>query len=75
MFLILLKRKKIQYSFKVNKEMTVFRGETTFAFLKQIFDKNSDWGTCVCLIVLALVLLFFGDTEVLQGDGSITQAK
>jgi len=55
--------------------MTVFRGETTFAFLKQIFDKNSDWGTCVCLIVLALVLLFFGDTEVLQGDGSITQAK
>ncbi len=35
-------KKKIQYSFKVNKEMTVFRGETTLAFLKQIFDKKSE---------------------------------
>lgn len=35
-------RKKIQYQFKVNKDMTVFRGETTLAFLKQIFDKKSE---------------------------------
>lgn len=40
-------RKKIHYEFKLNKEMTVFRGETTLAFLKKIMDpsngKEFDW--------------------------------
>ena len=40
-------RKKIQYQFKVNKDKTVLRGETTLALLKQIFDNKSgksfDW--------------------------------
>ncbi len=40
-------KKKIQFPFKVNKEKTVFRGETTLALLKQVFDKKSkksfDW--------------------------------
>jgi hypothetical protein len=40
-------KKKIQYAIAVNKEKTVFRGETTLALLKQIFDKKSgksfDW--------------------------------
>jgi hypothetical protein len=40
-------KKTIQYQFKVNKEKTVFHGETTLAFLKQIFDKKRnksfDW--------------------------------
>lgn len=40
-------KKRIQYQFKVNKKKTVFHGETTQAFLKQIFDKRSnksfDW--------------------------------
>ena len=35
------------YKFKVNKDKTTFRGETTLAFLKQIFDprkeKTFDW--------------------------------
>jgi len=35
-------RKKIQYQFKVNKDKTVFRGETTLALLKQIFDNKSE---------------------------------
>ena len=35
-------KKKILYEFTVNKEKTVFRGETTLAFLKQIFDKKSE---------------------------------
>ncbi|WP_409340144.1 transposase [Methanospirillum stamsii] len=40
-------RKKITYCFKLNKDMTVIKGETTLALLKQIFDKKSqksfDW--------------------------------
>jgi len=35
-------KKKILYEYTVNKEKTVFRGETTLAFLKQIFDKKSE---------------------------------
>ncbi len=35
-------KKKIQYALQVNKEKTVFRGETTLALLKQIFDKKSE---------------------------------
>ena len=35
-------KKKILYEYTVNKEKTIFRGETTLAFLKQIFDKKSD---------------------------------
>lgn len=35
-------KKTMQYHFKVNKEKTVFKGETTLAFLKQIFDKKSE---------------------------------
>jgi hypothetical protein len=34
-------KKKIQYRFKLNKDRTVLWGETTLAFLKQIFDKKS----------------------------------
>ena len=40
-------KKKITYCFKLNKDMTVIKGETTLALLKQIFDKKSqksfDW--------------------------------
>lgn len=40
-------KKTIQYHFKLNKDKTVIRGETTLAFLKQIFDKRAnksfDW--------------------------------
>ena len=40
-------KKKIHYEFKVNKDKTVFRGETTLALLKQILDpknkKRYDW--------------------------------
>jgi hypothetical protein len=40
-------KKRIKYSFKLNKEMTVLKGQTTLALLKQIFDKISkkcfDW--------------------------------
>ena len=35
-------KKKIQYSFKLNKNKTVIRGETTLALLKQIFDKRTE---------------------------------
>ena len=35
-------KKTMQYHFKVNKEKTVFKGETTLAFLKQIFDKRHE---------------------------------
>lgn len=35
-------KKAIQYKFKLNKNKTVLRGETTLALLKQIFDKRSD---------------------------------
>ena len=35
-------RKKILYEYTVNKEKTVFHGETTLAFLKQVFDKKSE---------------------------------
>ncbi len=35
-------RKTIQYNFRLNKNKTVLKGETTLAFLKQIFDKRSD---------------------------------
>ena len=42
-----LEKKTKLYKFKVNKEQTTFRGETTLAFLKQIFDpkneKAFDW--------------------------------
>jgi hypothetical protein len=37
-----LEKKTMQYYFEVNKEKTVFKGETTLAFLKQIFDKRSE---------------------------------
>ena len=40
-------KKKIHYQFKLNKDKTVICGETTLAFLKQIFDKRAnksfDW--------------------------------
>ena len=40
-------RKKINYEFTVNKDKTVFHGETTLAFLKRILDpkngKTFDW--------------------------------
>ena len=35
-------RKKIQYPFKVNKNKTVIRSETTLAILKKIFDKRTE---------------------------------
>jgi hypothetical protein len=35
-------KKKILYEYTVNKEKTVFHGETTLAFLKQVFDKKSE---------------------------------
>ena len=35
-------KKTMQYCFEVNKDKTVFKGETTLAFLKQIFDKRSE---------------------------------
>lgn len=35
-------KKTVQYKFKLNKNKTVIRGETTLALLKQIFDKRSD---------------------------------
>jgi len=35
-------KKKIQYSFKLNKNKIVIRGETTLALLKQIFDKRTE---------------------------------
>jgi hypothetical protein len=35
-------KKKILYDYTVNKEKTVFKGKTTLAFLKQIFDKKSE---------------------------------
>ncbi|MDP2789101.1 MAG: transposase [bacterium] len=35
-------KKKIQYPFKLNKNKTVIRGETTLALLKQIFDKRTE---------------------------------
>lgn len=40
-------KKKVQYKLRLNKDKTVFRGETTLALLKQLFDKKSqkpfDW--------------------------------
>ena len=40
-------KKMINYQFKLNKDKTIIRGETTLAFLKQIFDKRNkksfDW--------------------------------
>ena len=40
-------RKKINYEFKVNKDKTVFHGETTLAFFKKVVDpkngKEFDW--------------------------------
>jgi hypothetical protein len=40
-------KKKIDYDFKLNKDMTVFRGKTTLAFLKKVMDpsngKEFDW--------------------------------
>jgi len=35
-------RKQVQYALQVKKEKTVFRGETTLALLKQVFDKKSE---------------------------------
>jgi len=35
-------KKKILYDYTVNKEKTIFKGKTTLAFLKQIFDKKSE---------------------------------
>ena len=42
-----LRKKTIRYQFKLNKDKTYFKGETTLAFLKQVFDprheKSFDW--------------------------------
>jgi hypothetical protein len=35
-------KKQVQYALQVKKEKTVFRGETTLALLKQVFDKKSE---------------------------------
>ncbi|WP_292736979.1 hypothetical protein, partial [Methanocalculus sp.] len=35
-------KKKIRYELEVNKDKTMFRGETTVAVLRQIFDKKSE---------------------------------
>ncbi len=35
-------RKKIRYEFKLNKNKTVLRGETTLATLKQIIDPSNE---------------------------------
>lgn len=35
-------KNKIQYPFKLNKNKTVIRGETTLALLKQMFDKRTE---------------------------------
>lgn len=35
-------KKTIHYEFELNKDKTVIHGETTFAFLKQIFDKRTE---------------------------------
>ncbi|MGP8329588.1 MAG: hypothetical protein ACT6FF_04645 [Methanosarcinaceae archaeon] len=35
-------RKDVQHKFELNKNKTVIKGETSFALLKQIFDKRNE---------------------------------